>query len=211
MSALGSVNEVDDVELTAALAADLDLLAVALDDPGIDLRKHLHLLVADIRLAVRSYLGLTMTVRAGDSEVHVAVWEDAARQEDARSSLMIVLPPVERVDMAEPGELLLYAGRSGAFVDMAADLSWLTGKHLTDYVLDEHLGAVDTSSKLPSLAASSTINQAIGVLIGAGWNAANAVIELDRRATYACTERVAAATELLASLPRDDGMAAAIT
>ncbi len=204
-------HEVDDVEITAALAADLDVLAVALDDPALDLQTHLHHLVADVRMAVHSYLGLTMTVRAGGSQLHVAVWEDGARQEDARSSLMVTLPAVERLGIAEAGELLLYAGKSGAFVDMAADLSWLTGKHLTDFVLDEHLSAVDAAGKLPDVAASSTINQAIGVLLGAGFTAADAVVELDRRAVDAGTDRVWSATQLLAALPLGDGGATFIT
>lgn len=199
------------MEITAALAADLDAFAVALDDPPTDLQTHLSLLVADIKLAVRSYLGLTMTVRAGGSQFDVAVWEDAARQQDALSSLMVTLPVVDPVGMAEPGELRLYAGNAGAFVDMAADLSWLTGKHLTDFVLDEHLGVMEVAGDLPSVLASRTINQAIGVLIGEGFTAADAIVELDRRAAEAGTDRVQAAAELLASLPLTDGTAASIT
>lgn len=199
------------MEIAAALAADLTVLAAAPDDPAIDLRKHLALLMADIRLAVRSYLGLKMTVRAGGSQLHAAVWEDAARQQDAQSSLRLTLPAVEPVGLAEQGELVLYAGTSGAFVDMAADLSWLTGKLLTDFVLDDDLSIVDAVSELPGVVASSTLNQAIGVLIGAGCTAADAVVELDRRAVNAGTDRVRAATELLARLPLGDSPAASIT
>ncbi len=199
------------MEIAAALAADLTVLAAAPDDPAIDLRKNLLLLMADIRLAVRSYLGLTMTVRAGGAQLHAAVWEDAARQQDAKSSLRLTLPAVERVGLAELGELVLYAGSSGAFLDMAADLSWLTGRHLTDFVLDDNLSIVDAVSELPGVAASSTINQAIGVLLGAGRTVTDAVVELDRRAVNAGIDRVQAATELLARLPLGDNPPGAIT
>lgn len=139
------------------------------------------------------------------------MWEDAGRQADAQSSLMVTLPALDSLDMAEPGELLLYAGTPGAFVDMAADLSWLTGKHLTGFVVDEHLSVVDTGSKLGDVVAASTVNQAFGVLLGAGFIAANATAELDRRAADAGTDRVQAAAELLASLPLGDGPATSIT
>ena len=39
--------------------------------------------------------------------------------------------------------IILYAGSPGTFVDLAADLAWLTARPLTDFVLDQHLTVPD--------------------------------------------------------------------
>jgi hypothetical protein len=72
----------------------------------------------------------------------------------------------------------LYARRPGAFVDLAADLSWLGGDGLSSVPLDDALG-VDLDSSPTGLAQASTINQAIGILIERGFNPAEARGELD--------------------------------
>ena len=55
----------------------------------------------------------------------------------------------------------------GTFVDLAADLAWLTARPLSDLVLDRHLPPPAERGAATSLFEASVINQAIGALIGA--------------------------------------------
>lgn len=45
----------------------------------------------------------------------------------------------DRDELARGPSVILYAAKPGAFIDLAADLAWLTGRSLTDFVLDRHL------------------------------------------------------------------------
>lgn len=95
--------------------------------------------------------------------------------------------------------LVLYAGSPGAFVDLAADLAWLTARPLSDFVLDQHLTIPAGSDTGTQLSAASVINQAIGVLIGIGYTPRQADLRLDSQAAHAGTDRYAAAQLILAT------------
>ena len=100
---------------------------------------------------------------------------------------------------------MLYAGRSGAFVDLAADLAWLTGRELTDFVLDQQLQLPAQPDGTLALLTASLIDQAIGVLIGRGYTPDQARRELDTDAARAATDRADAAARILAALtPEED-------
>ncbi len=97
-------------------------------------------------------------------------------------------------------DLVVYAGRAGALLDLAADLSWLTGGDLSDFALDEHLHLpVDPDDTLTLLTAS-LIDQAIGVLIGRGHTPDQARRELDVHAARIGTDRAGAAAHILTTL-----------
>jgi len=57
--------------------------------------------------------------------------------------------------------LVVYAGSPGTFVDLAADLAWLTARPLSDFFLDQHLPA-PAGDAATNLFEVSVINQAIG-------------------------------------------------
>jgi hypothetical protein len=91
----------------------------------------------------------------------------------------------------------------GAFVDLATDLSWLTGDGLNrgpgGFVLDEDLTPHDPAA--PSgLKALSIIEQAIGLLIGRGNTPEQALQHLDLLAADTRVDRLAAAGAILAEL-----------
>lgn len=90
-------------------------------------------------------------------------------------------------------ELILYAGKRGALTDLAADLSWLTGRDLSDFVLDAHLIVPDNSGDLRRM---SWINQAIGVLIGRGDTPEHAAREVGMLATRTNEDRRVSAEHL---------------
>jgi hypothetical protein len=191
------------VEITAALAADLATLSEALDETDADITEALRALVADVKLAVRSYLGLTVT--SGDATFPLALtaMEDSALPVDVVSSLM--MPLYDDFDDASSRlVVILYAGRPGAFVDLAADLSWLTRRRLADFALDQHLNLPAEPATASDVRAASLVNQAIGVLLGHGFTPEQAAAEIDARAAAAGHSRSDTANIILGAAPRDN-------
>ena len=100
--------------------------------------------------------------------------------------------------------LVFYAATPGTFVDLAADLAWLTGRPPSDFALDQHLSVPAGSDGGTSLRATSVINQAIGVLIGRGYTPRQAHSKLDTQADGARTDRYTAAQSILDTLTAAD-------
>jgi hypothetical protein len=191
------------MEITAALAADLAILTEALDEPGIDIADTLRRLAADARTAVDSYLGLTLMVPEGAPTFRITAMDEYATRPDVRASILI--PLATGAAPSGPGAVLvLYAANPGAFTDLAADLSWLTGAALTELVLDRHLHLADSADTTGAVRAESIVSQAVGVLIGLGYPPEDAVRELAARASAAGTDRFAAAQHILDNLRRTD-------
>ena len=166
------------MDISAALAADLALLTQALDDSGIDLEAGLRAFTADVKVAVASFTGMTMTMAFDGHDVSFTVHDDATIQ--PATSLLIPLATVTPTDPAST--LLLYAATPGAFVDLAADLIYALRIEPTALVLDGHLDPRAGSGGITGLDEHSAINQAIGVLIGRGHTPESAQHELQRLA-----------------------------
>jgi hypothetical protein len=166
------------------LSTQLGALTNALDDPGIDLQVVIAEVAGDVIAAVPSFLGLTMTLLLDDRPVTVtAIAADLAAA--AGASLQLPLGPLAG---AAPGSsVVFYAGRPGAFVDLAADTRYAYGLG-SDVVLDGHLTpharAVQTHPGVYGSDEIRLINQAIGVLIGYGHLPGEAHDELLRRAAH---------------------------
>lgn len=190
---------------TPDIAAQLHLLTQALDLPGTDLADTLARLVADVRSAVSSYLGLTIAITGSPPAFHLTVLGEGTVPDQIHTSLLVPLTSAGVAAKASPSTsvvLILYAGTPGAFVDLAADLSWITGRHPSDFRLDEHRALPADYANNTDVRSISTINQAIGVLIGAGSTPEQAERELHARAAAACIELVGAAALVLADLTR---------
>jgi hypothetical protein len=96
--------------------------------------------------------------------------------------------------------VILYASVPGAFVDLAADLGWLTGRDHSSHFLDRHLTRpADGTASVVRV--SSAINQAVGVLIGTGRTPEDAHHYLVARAVAGGVALHEAATTLLYGLP----------
>lgn len=188
--------------VNAALSVDLALLTQALDRPEIDIVETLHEFAADARTAVPSYLGLSLTI-ARDTPFTCTVLEDLATPEDVRSSLLMPLRQGGTETAATDSAVILYGAQPGALVDLAADLSWLTGVQLDEYALDQHLPTIGTSSTPPTIHATSVINQAIGVLVGSGHPPEEAHQRLTAQAVDAGVDRYGAAVRILTALSSD--------
>jgi len=188
----------------AALTADLGILTAALDESGADVLHSLHQLGADAQAAVPSYIGLSVTVDGSDPPFTFTTLEDGTA-DNVRTSLR--LTPLARVDdgRAAPSvALILYAETPGTFVDLTADLAWLTGRPPSDFALDQHLSVPAGSDAGTSLRAASVINQAIGVLIGRGYTPRQAHSKLDTQADGAGTDRYTTAQFILDTLTAEN-------
>ena len=188
------------MEITAAVAADLDSLSEALDEGDGDITDALRRLAADVSLAVRSYMGLTVMAGNGSFHLTFTAMEPFAYPSDVAGSLRMPLADGTAEDASVRLVVILYASRPGAFIDLAADLCWLTGRPLTDLAIDQHLNLPAEPDFHDGLRDWSLVNQAIGVLIGRGYTPEQAELELDTRATIGDHTRAEAAKIILAGV-----------
>jgi len=187
------------MKIGAALAADLSILTAALDEPGADVLHTLRQLSVDAQAAVPTYLGLSVTVDGSDPPFTFTTLEDGTAA-DVRTSLWLTLPGVGDGRAAPSVALVLYAGTPGTFVDLTADLAWLTGRPPSDFALDQHLSLPAGSDTGTYLRTASVTNQAIGVLIGRGYTTGQAHWELETQADGAGTDRHTTAQFILDTL-----------
>ena len=191
------------MKISAAMAADLGILTAALDEPGADVLHSLHRLGVDAQAAVPTFLGLSVTAAGSDPPFTFTIFEEDAA-DGVGASLSLTLPGVGEGCASPSVALILYARTPGTFVDLAADLAWLTGRPPSDFALDQHLSAPAGSDAGTSLRAASVINQAIGVLICRGYTPRQAHSKLDTQADGAGTDRDAAAQFILDTLTAAD-------
>jgi hypothetical protein len=190
------------VTITPGLAVELGLLTQALDLPGTDVAETAARLASDAQTAVESYLGLSVLITAHRSTFDLTVLNPGTQPEHIRASLLIPMSPgpVNVGTASAPVALVVYAATPGSFTDLAADLSWITGRDLTEFRLDEHLALPPSYADHSPIAAMSSVNQALGVLIGRGSTPEQAERDLHARAVTAGIDVLAAATLILASL-----------
>jgi len=186
--------------MAAALAAELGILTAALDEPGVDVAHSLRQLTADAIAAIPSFLGLSGTVDSSDPPFTFTTFVKGAGAGDVRTSLRLALPGVGDDGLLPALVVVLYAGSPGSFVDLAADLAWLTTRPFGDFVLDQHLPAPADRGAETSLLDVSVINQAIGVLISQGYTLEQAERHLTAEGADAGISRHAVGLRILAGL-----------
>ncbi|MEP7019662.1 MAG: hypothetical protein ABI808_03355 [Pseudonocardiales bacterium] len=185
------------MDLSAALAADLALLSAAVHKTNGRLEPVLQSLARQLRVAVDSYVGLTITIAADGHRISFTASEPNAI---AATSLSI---PLATVAGSETGSsLVVYATVPGAFVDLAADLAWVLELDPSTFVLDEHLAVPAPSNGVLGLREHATINRAIGALIERGHTPQSARAELQRQAEAESRDIPATAQRILNALSR---------
>ncbi len=170
------------VESSAALNVDLQALTDALDQPDIDLRALLRHLADDARVAVPSFVGLSLTVVIDDYPVTLRVMNDVDPTTVAASARV---PVGAFSDAVSEGTLVFYASNAGALVDFAADVSYALRLDLPAVVLDADLPGAFEFIGLSGATELSQINQAIGILIEHGNHPEAAHDELRHLARFA--------------------------
>lgn len=188
------------MRIPSALAADLALLTDALDVGAADLATTFSLLDSDVAAAVTSYAGLSVSVVSADTHAELTTLGDPHVVARIVTSLRIPVPAAAPTPGASV-VIVLYATVPGAFVDLAADLAWLTDLPLDGVGLDVDLDVRVDAHPAMSLRSRSTIDQAIGVLVGRGHTPEEALVELEALAAGHAGDRHAASVEILAVLP----------
>lgn len=191
------------MKITAETAAALAILTEALDEPDADIAQSLQRLTLDAANAVPSYLGLSIVVSQRDPPLIITALADGAVVGDIRTSLRVLL--LGMGNGRAPVALILYAGKPGTFVDLSADLAWLTARPLTEFILDEHLTVPAGPDTAAQLQAARHIDQAVGVLIGRGYTPQQAGRQLDVHAATNRTDRHGAAQLILDEITTADG------
>ena len=167
----------------------------------------------DLKLAVSSHLGLQLVLLTKGVPVTLTMFGPGVVYSDIATCLH--LPLADDPVNAEPGSAVtFYAATPGAFVDLAADLSYLHARQhpappgseavASGIRLDQDLRPTTLTSGLAGVAEVSTLNQAIGVLIEQGYEPDHAHHEITRRATVAGVTVLVCAAELLHSLYTHD-------
>ncbi len=176
----------------------VELLSAALTPRSAGLESPLDALVEALVVAVPSFLGFTVHIDGLSFSWGPGLPVRPGEPIQAGSTLRWV------VAEATPGgiELVLFAGLPGAWVDLSADVRWLTNCPLQRLILDQ-----DLTSRVPivgaDLVGASRVNQAIGALVALGYSVQRATDELDARTRASSTDRVTAAAALLDELPRE--------
>ena len=191
------------MDISTQLAAHLATLSQALDDDT-DLETTVRDFAAAAKLAVPSYLGMTVTVIAGGHEVRLDVPEQARGEHEIGTSLRMPLTDITPTDAGS--SLVLYAATPGTFVDLAADLAYALQVGPEALALDADLTPSFDGSGLHGLADMTHINQAIGILIGRGRSPEGAATELRRLADRAETTVRVAAHQVIHATTRRPGL-----
>lgn len=183
-------------------------LTEAFDDPDVDFRRTLTRFADQVRLAVPSSLGVSVTMTTARMPTTVDVMDDVISPDGIRSSLMIPAAAaatalIGRGSSPSVGDqdiiLILYAGVPGALIDLAADLGWLTGLDGADFALDQHLmGPQPAGPSTTDL--DSLVNQAIGVLLGQGETPEQAGMIINEQAVAGGITTSVVAAAILAKL-----------
>ena len=191
------------MRIPSALAVDLELLSDALDIPNSDIATTLAVLMSDAASAVSSYVGLSVRMFTGDTQIELTTLDSDHQIASIKASLRVPLEAEPTVGAEHRARivLILYAAKAGAFVDLAADIAWITKRSPDEVLLDHDLNGGIHHRPAESLRAQSAINQAIGVLISQGRTDVQARAELGSRANESGLPWHEVAIAVLAALP----------
>jgi hypothetical protein len=172
-----------------------DLYASVAEDATPDA---LDVLAADLRRSVPSYLGLQLVLNDHGHEVTVTAFDPTTTPDLIATSLQLPLS-VLNVEGADPSSsITFYAATPGAFVDLEADLAFaLPGDVRAGITVDDLRRPSTLHPGVTGAAELSTINRAVGVLIGDGHHPDEARGELELRAAAAGLTVLAFATQLV--------------
>ena len=209
------------MELPTALLRDLLHLSSADGNDGPAIDQRLTAVVTAMRVAVPSYRGLSLTLVHHDHPVRLTAFIPPEDGESIASSLRIHISAlVPRADAQS--RIVFYAASPGAFVDLAADLTYLvqtqigppaepprsighvdgqSSSHGVDghrpILLDSDLPPTTLLSGMTGFDELSTINRAVGVLVAEGHLPDHAHVVLRRRAASAGVDAHVYAARLL--------------
>ncbi len=165
------------MQLSTALAVDLQQLTAALEAAPrhrLDLTRSLRSLAQEAERAVTSFLGLSITVTVDGQDVTLTSLTDMVERRDIASSLQV---PLGTISPELTGTVVFYASHPDAFIELAVELGGVP-------VADEVPAAADGPlvSGIVGAQQLSSLNRAVGLLMGRGFPPEDAHRELVDRA-----------------------------
>ena len=179
------------------LVDGLGLDAASILRPLGALRDHLH-------GAVDSFSGLRLTLGVESPRIVLSDFRSEAAAIESHTSLALALSQLVRGSSA--GEIIFYAARPGAFVDLAADLHFALGLPPGTLAMDARPQPSPPFNAVVGLAERSQINQAVGVLVDRGRTPQAALQELNRLADQESRSLVDVARSVLNSIRAHDSI-----
>jgi hypothetical protein len=187
------------MNISGVLSTDLSEFLTDLDPAGPEVLQALSLLRRDLTLAVPSFQALRLAFQLEGVPIALTV-ADGARPIVTTMSLPLWWLSTDQ----DASSITFYAAVPGAFVDLAADLTHSLGLDANAVILDglapEALAAT-LSSGLTGLAGFTAVNRAIGMLMAAGFDVADARAELAARAARAGLTLVEVAQRQVSAWP----------
>ena len=198
--------------LSAALTTHLHALSAQIATDEHQRAAAVGALTCDVTEAVASYLGLELVLLNHGYPWTLTSFEPSVQRDRIATSLRLRLSVLHVPDADPDSTITFYAGTPGAFVDLAADLSYATSSTIDSATsrcrqsaaavsVDDRRQPTTVQSGLAGGADLSTINRAIGFLIGHGCHPDEAHAELRRLAADDDVTVLVRAGQLLA----DDG------
>lgn len=187
------------MRISAALSANLTDFARTLDPSTIgDLDDSVRSLKRDAALAVRSLVGMTLTVTTQDQPVTLTSIDEWVQPSDIRSSLEVSFRHASATEST--GVITFFAENPNAFTDLADDLalefttnpSLAPGSENTHILIDTVLDPV-LEAGLTGVSELATLNRAVGALIAGGRTQEGALLYLATSATTPADRLVVAA------------------
>jgi hypothetical protein len=183
--------------ISHALADDIRELFENLEESSFDACSSLASLRKDLKLIIRSSLGFTLRL-GGSQPVTLTSVDYFVQTSDIATSLRF---PLSWMGPDEVGSsIVFYAGAPGALVDLAADLTFELSLPPDSLRLDDDLTPDLLESGVVGMVEASTVNHAIGALIGRGHTSETAQTELRRQAGEAQQSVYHSATRLLLAM-----------
>lgn len=185
---------------SSELAQGLRELTAALDERSTtqELSGSLHTLTDDAARAVRSFLGVSITVTLDGQDVTLTSTSEMLEPADIRSTLRV---PLSAIDPQLVGTVVFYAGRTDALVALADELRAMVPAPSQDEVLLDAAADPLTSAEIVSGVTGAqdlaAVNRAIGLLIGRGHPPDDARAELERLARIQGDQVAVVARQLL--------------
>lgn len=173
------------METPAALLNALERLCASIDLEPVFLIKPLVELARELERAVHTYVGIEVTVFT-PLGLPITLSDFAADTDPRTIATSLRLPLAALTSGGSDGHVTFFGTRRGAFVDLAADLGFVLGMvgiRSTAPVsvpisLDQDLPPMNPTASLEGAEEASTVNRAIGLLIGRGRTPDEAEVEL---------------------------------
>lgn len=168
------------MDISTALVEGVSALMADLDQPRPSLLDALKALNRDAKRALRSYLGLQLLMGDADQVITLTSMSPVASV-PVSASLCLPLSAIGSSGRSSD-VIIFFADNPGAFVDLAADLTYAFGLAAPVIVLDAHQPSTLVSG-LAGVEDAATIDRAIGALIERGHHPDRALGRLRELAT----------------------------